>query len=208
MKQTKNIGRVLVKGSIKQRVLLYFNSRAEEEIYGKASLTDIEYKQLYDSFKTNEEIKTFNKVLRYFREMGISVLNMKQLQFAYRETITALQGFCIRHLEHNLFSDILSAVYFSMETESDKKNIHSVLKKHSSDFLFTHFIPGQNPNEDGIIIEDGGQKIKDILKVYSERAYNQLKNAKTRLEHLKKEMEESDIDLKPYSLLSLKWKKI
>lgn len=213
MNKKFDIGKILTKGSAKQRALLYFNNIGEKNRVaidpdgypirsGKGFLTESEEKQLHDSFKTSAEIQLYNNFLRLNRYIYTKESTLFAMMFQYRETIASLSGYCLLYHGYTEFADNLSGLYFSLETPEEKKKVLKYLEKHNS-YLWAKIGPAADPDKNGMRVLPGWEdpkkprknpevpKIRDVLNVLSKRAERQLQECKTMLKVIRDIMEDA-----------------
>jgi hypothetical protein len=206
-----DISKILAKGSAKQRALLYFNNIGEKnrqpgtgkdiERAGKGFLTEAEERQLFESFKTDADIKLYSKYRRLLKTIYNKITALAAMLFQYRESIASLTGYCLLYHGYTEFADTLSGLYFTMETPEEKKRGLAYLEKHKR-YLWAEIGPGENPDTDGIRLLPGYDlpkgkdwkaprtprqtpKIRDVVEAYSKRAKGDMANCKAVLKALR-----------------------
>ena len=91
----KDISKILTKGTAKQRLLLIAEDIARAK-YGKDKiLTDHEFNQISDSFKTPSEIKLWNKWKRLDASIGNAVMNLQGLKGDVLRNLSDLRGYIL-----------------------------------------------------------------------------------------------------------------
>lgn len=209
-KEKIRISKILAKGSTKQRALLYFNNIGEinrqrgarKDIeFGKGFLTGVEELQLLKSFKTDADIRLYNKYQGLMRTIYNKITVLAAMEFQYRESIASLAGYCLLYHGYTEFADTLSGLYFTMKTPEEKKAVLTYLEKHRR-YLWAEIGPGKDPDADGIKLlpgydlprgKDGKApkiprqtpKIRDVVTAYSKRATGDLANCKAVLKALR-----------------------
>jgi hypothetical protein len=200
MNKKYDISKILAKGSAKQRALLYFNNIGEKnrqpgtgkdiERAGKGFLTEAEEHQLHASFKTDADIRLYNRYNKLLKTIYNKTTALAAMLFQYRETIASLTGYCLLYHGYTEFADTLSGLYFEMKTPEEKKKVLTYLEKHKR-YLWAEIGPGEDPDTDGIRLLPGYDlpkgkdrkaakiprqtpKIRDVVEAYSKRAKKQL----------------------------------
>ena len=77
----KNIGAVLLKGAPKQRAKLLAEEIARATYNLDSLLSETEFFNLQDSFKTSSEIKLYNKYRKNSRVLVDSIANLQAIKF-------------------------------------------------------------------------------------------------------------------------------
>lgn len=99
----KNISRALTSGSLKQRLILYFEDKARS-IYGiDPILTEAEVISISDSFKKPNEIKLFNKWLNLSKTVAYAITNLQGSLFEVKMNCSDLRGYILswNAIEHS-----------------------------------------------------------------------------------------------------------
>lgn len=118
----RNIEKILLKGSPKQRMSLICEYRAAHSYWKPLPFTDEEYKKLDETFKTSYEIKVFNKMSLQERNIRHYLPNMQTMRLLYMNQIEKMRGLC---LCENVFNKILSCV----KCEDTKNKIKQIIKE-------------------------------------------------------------------------------
>ena len=91
----KDIGKILTTGSAKQRILLIAEDMARA-IYGKDRLlTEHDYNQLSDSFRTTSEIRLWNEFRGYGSTVGNGIMNLQGIKFEVMMHYADLRGYIL-----------------------------------------------------------------------------------------------------------------
>jgi hypothetical protein len=215
MSKPKDFSRIMEKGTAKQRALLFFDNMLETRFdFGKPFLTEAEMNKLYASFKTPAEAKLYN----YFDRAGDGIESgLKGLilrQYAYKETIAKLQGFCYLYQAYVQFEETLNELYLSVEDPKAKSALVSAMKAREGAYFFAMIGPAENMEKDGIVIKPRRKPalrgeaepeqpkephIRASLKNHSEKAKIQLSFAKTELKAVRDYMKETGLILRLYN---------
>jgi len=119
----KDIGKILTTGSPKQRILLIAEDIARSKYFQEKLLTDSEFKQLSNSFKTPNEIK----LRREFRELDDTVtnaiLNLQGLKFEVLMNYSNLRGYILmwNSIEHAEL--LVNSVLHEIKNTKERKRI-------------------------------------------------------------------------------------
>ena len=132
----KNISKALTSGSLKQRLILYFEDKARS-IYGiDPILTEAEVISISDSFKKPNEIKLFNKWLNLSKTVAYAITNLQGSLFEVKMNCSDLRGYILtwNAIEH---SELLANSILH-EIKDPQKRIE-IAKKGSNeiDLLFS-----------------------------------------------------------------------
>jgi len=124
-----NIDKILVKGSPKQRILLYVEA-VISQTYGQPPhlLSEVELKRLSDSFKTDHEIEVFNKAMGYFRAIAGYLLHIETIKNEYQARIHNLRGLCLLWMEYNREEETYNRILYTVEDKSTKDRIRKIIK--------------------------------------------------------------------------------
>lgn len=215
MNKKIDISKTLAKGSAKQRALLYFNNIGEKnrvtigpdglpDRNKKGFLTESEERQVFESFKTEAEIRLYNSFLALNKSLYLKEMALTGMMFQYRETIASLVGYCLLYHGYGKFADTLSGLYFAMETPETKKKVIDYLESNKR-YLWAEIGPAKDPDSNGIKVYPGWEKpkksrknpeaevptLRDLLNALSKRAEKQLRECKTVLKALRDRIEET-----------------
>lgn len=91
----KNIGAVLLKGAPKQRAKLLAEEIARATYNLETFLSDKEFLELQDSFKTSSEIKLYNKYRKNSRVLVDSIANLLALKYEILMRYSDLRGWIV-----------------------------------------------------------------------------------------------------------------
>ena len=101
----KDISKILKSGPPKQRILLILEDIARRKFYGVGDrlLTDREFNQLSDSFKSDKEIKLWNKYKNLDAVVTNAIMNLQGLKYEVLMHYTNLRGYVFlwNSLEHS-----------------------------------------------------------------------------------------------------------
>lgn len=206
--------KILAKGSARQRALLFFNDAAEKEMTpadstkpGKGFLTEAESKQLWDSFKTDAEIKLYNKLLNVKRGFHNGYMIAQQQRFQWRETIASLAGYCLLFHGYTEFEHTLNAICEATEDPEQKKRFFDVIEDQKR-YLWADIGPDKKRGHirlqphDKSDYDPENQKdapeIREVMATLSKRAFFQLGQGKTMVKALRDHLEAGGLDVKLY----------
>ena len=91
----KNIGAVLLKGAPKQRAKLLAEEIARATYNLDSLLSETEFFNLQDSFKTSSEIKLYNKYRKNSRVLVDSIANLQAIKFEILMRYSDLRGWIV-----------------------------------------------------------------------------------------------------------------
>jgi hypothetical protein len=91
----KDIGKILITGSTKQRLVLLAEDNARAKYSQERLLTDHEINQLSESFKKPNEIQLWNKWLKVDRVVTSAIMNLQGLKFEVLMHYSNLRGYIL-----------------------------------------------------------------------------------------------------------------
>jgi hypothetical protein len=130
----KDLSKILTNGSLKQRLKLLDDQRADI-VYGRGSaLTDKEMDELIESFKTPEETRFYNLHLQAFRNYREIISGLETLYGKFKEAIAYITGFSLLWDSYERNEEMLNSVISEIK---DKKTKDMFAKKFASK---SHFL--------------------------------------------------------------------
>jgi len=123
----KDLAEIITKGSLKQRLVLWFNNAFSGE--EKPLLTKAEETALYESFKSNEEARAFNEWERKRRAFKTLVDYLDQMRRNYRFHMARLTGFTILLNSYEEMESMLNDTLFILGEDKKRDQIIEHLKK-------------------------------------------------------------------------------
>jgi hypothetical protein len=90
-----NISKILTSGSAKQRAILISEEIAREIFHLDSILTEQEAEAIKKSFKTNSEIRIWNKFTRLDKEILNAIINLSGLMSAIQSIYSDLRGYIL-----------------------------------------------------------------------------------------------------------------
>lgn len=91
----KDISKVISSGSPKQRIKLFVEHMALERYGHKGLITEREAKALFDSFKTEYDIKLYNKWQKIDKTVTVAITNLQGLKFQTLMHNSDLRGYIL-----------------------------------------------------------------------------------------------------------------
>jgi len=138
----KDISKILTTGSTKQRLLLIAEDNARAT-YGKERiLTDHEYSQISESFKTPKDIKLWNKWLQYSRTISNAIPNLQGLKFEVLMHYSNLRGYILVWNSIENAELLVNSVLHEIKDTKERKRIAEKGTK-GIDILFSKTSPDQ-----------------------------------------------------------------
>ncbi len=197
----KDLSKLLKTGTLKQRLKLLDDCRANISFGKDAPLTDKEFNQLVDSFDSSEEIRLYNLHLRAYRAFREFLASAEVMHGLYKEAIAYITGFALLWDTYERSEEIINSVIAQV---SDKKTKDLILKQFAnrSHFLYTdidvdkegflrfhtdnrnHKKKGKPRGED--------YSIEGILDLWKGKAEEYARHTKTFVKVLMDYMEETD----------------
>jgi len=192
---SKDISKILSKGSVKQRVILLANEIGERGYGGKGNLSDKELDELHNSFKTNEEIKLYNKFKKQEGLIRNVIGALGQIQNAYLERIAVFNGFVMLSHSYDEMEDILNAVLSNIEDKNTKGKILKVLTKQH---ILYNEIEIKDKNLISIKEKEEERGVGYMMRIVRDQAEEILIQYKTILKAVRDSIEETGFKVKAY----------
>ncbi len=117
----KDISKILTKGSAKKRAILFFSNLAQAVLHKKEFLTEAEKQNLYDSFKTNREIKIYNQYRKTDQTIRYAIGVLVQYQFIYQEKLTRLGGFINQWDSQKKVEELINLIIDKLDPKKEKQ---------------------------------------------------------------------------------------
>ena len=136
----KDISTILKSGTPKQRMLLIAEDIARRKFYGVGDrlLTDREFNQLSESFKSDKEIKLWNRYKNIDAVVTNAIMNLQGLKYEVLMHYTNLRGYVFlwNNLEHSEL--LVNSVLHEIKNPEERKRIaEKVVKKQDINALFS-----------------------------------------------------------------------
>lgn len=138
----KNISKILKTGTPKKRLLLIGEDIARRKFYGTGNedriLTDREFNELSDSFKSSKEIKLWNKYRNIDAVVTNAIMNLQGLKYEVLMHYTNLRGYIFlwNTLEHSEL--LVNSVLHEIKDPQERKRIsESAIKSEDINALFS-----------------------------------------------------------------------
>ena len=132
----KDISKILTKGTVKQRLLLYFENVASVNHGKKELLTTSEATTIANSFKTPNEIRLWNKWCRLDRKVSMAIMNLQGLKFEVLMDLSNLRGYIlVLHTIENA-EVLVNSVLHEVKDTKERKRISEAGSK-GVDLLFS-----------------------------------------------------------------------
>jgi hypothetical protein len=123
-----NVDKILLKGSPKQRMSIILEYRASGS-YGRPSpITESEYKTLFDSFKSDYEVKLFNKMAEQERAIRYYLPNIQNMYHLYMSKVINLRGLCLLWMEYNREEEVFNQLLQTAKDEETKEEMRKIIQ--------------------------------------------------------------------------------
>lgn len=202
---SKNISKILTKGTAKQRVILLANEIGERGYGGKGNLSDKELDELMDSFKTPEENKIYKKFKRQEELMRNVIGALGQIQNAFLERKSRLDGYVLLLYSYEEMEYVLNSLLTSLNVDplynKDKKLEKKILKTLVKEKLLYGTIEVEeveNKNFISIKTEKKEQSLDTMMRIVIDQAEEILILYKTILKAVRDSIEETGFKVKAY----------
>jgi len=127
--RTRNIDKLLLKGSPKQRMSLIVEFRAASAYGKKSPITQAENDKLFKSFKSEYEIKLFNKMADQERAIRYYLPSLQNMIFLYQNSFETLKGLSLLWLEYKNEEEVFNQIIYTVKDEPTKEQIRDLLVK-------------------------------------------------------------------------------
>lgn len=138
----KNIDKVLTSGSPKQRLLLIAEDRARGKYFQKKLLTEKEFRQLNESFKSPKEIDLWNEFKELDETITNALINLQGKMFEVLMNYSNLRGYILVWNSIENAEMLVNSVLHEIKDPEDRKRIAEAGAK-GVDLLFTRTEPDQ-----------------------------------------------------------------
>jgi hypothetical protein len=209
-----NLEKILLKGSPKQRMSIVLEYRASNS-YGKTPpITDNEYSKLWDSFKSDYEVKLFNKMAEQERTIRYYLPNIQNMYHLYMMKIINLRGLCLLWMEYNREEEVFNQLLQTAKDEETKEQMRQIitgrrllwadLKTDKEGFIEIvtdkkqKRLRAQKDNLNLIEEEIEGSNLQEVINLLSKEATDYLSSVKTMIEVVRAFMEQSGTKIKIY----------
>lgn len=115
------VEKILLKGSIKQRINLLCDHVGDTSLSGKGFLTESEVSALVASFKTEKELETYRKYRRFFDIVRGNIANLAQARLGYMVTLGKLERLILTRVANEDFEDAINLVLNAIADKKKKK---------------------------------------------------------------------------------------
>ena len=205
-----DVTKVLAQGSPRQRALILAEDIAQYRLFHKGFLTDKEHQALTDSFKTPAEIRLYNK----FRECDKTIINampyLKQLQLIHEVSIAYLTGYSILWRSYQREAGSYEQILYLIKDKATKKEVIKVLTGGLYEPMLGSIVLAKDRDID-IVVKDRPPKkdrktkaekkrvgLGEIIDAYTEKATEQLKEAKALAQAILEYIDEEGFNVKTY----------
>lgn len=196
----QDLSKILKTGSLKQRLKLLDDCRADVSIGKEPPFTDKEIDELSDSFKSPEEIRLYNRHLRAYRAFRDFLATTDLLHSQYKEAIAYITGFVLLWDTYERSEELLNSVIAQVK---DKKTKELILKQFANrkHFLyadieadkegFLRFYTDNTSARKKAKKTEDDYSIEGILRLWKEKAEERARHTKTFAKVLLDYMEET-----------------
>jgi len=138
----KNIDKVLTSGSPKQRLLLIAEERARGKYFQKKLLTEKEFRQLNESFKSPKEIDLWNEFKELDDTVTNAIVNLQGKMFEVLMNYSNLRGYILVWNSIENAEMLVNSVLHEIKDPKERKRIAEDGAK-GIDLLFSKTEPDQ-----------------------------------------------------------------
>ena len=189
-----SIDKTLIKGSPKQRAILVLNHVTDINSGGKGLLSEADYNSVYNSFKTDHEVKIYNK-FRAFHTTATNFLSaIAQYRFMHMVALERLDKFIIMY-KNNLDTEDLVNLLIDLVSDKEKKTKAQKIAKDFSDGTTLRKIKA---TKGGLVETDNSLLLEKIQESREEVDHTQ-KLLKTSIKAIKDYLDETGLNVKIFS---------
>ncbi len=138
----KDISKLLTTGSAKKRALLIAEDRARGKYFQKKLLTEKEFRQLNESFKSPKEIDLWNEFKELDETITNALINLQGKMFEVLMNYSNLRGYILVWNSIENAEMLVNSVLHEIKDPEDRKRIAEAGAK-GVDLLFTRTEPDQ-----------------------------------------------------------------
>jgi len=183
---SKDISKILTKGTARQRIVLLSTDSMQEYLEktgikpeAKPLLTEEERKNLFVSFKTPQEVRYYNKYAKINRDFPYALMVLRETQLQYNEAIAYLIGFTNTWQDYQFTVQTFNRILYEIK----EKKLKEKLKKNilnDSPFIYANL----EGDEDGFLrlVTNSDKKrprLEGLIKAWSNKATTFLIQAKS-----------------------------
>ena len=196
----KDLSKILKTGSVKQRLKLMDECRADTSLGIDPPLTDKEIDELSDSFQSAEEIRLYNRHLRTYRAFREFISGAEVSYGYYKEAIAYITGFTLLWDTYERSEELINSVIAQVKDKKTK----SLIRKQFADrhhFLyadieadkegFLRFFTDNNSERKKARKSQEDYSIEGILRLWKVKAEQSARHTKTFAKVLLDYMEET-----------------
>jgi len=194
-----DVTRILNKGSARQRTLLMANHLAESFFGKEGCLSEIDFNTLFDSLKTAEDVRVYNRVRNAEQNLRFFLVNLNQLRLEYFDVLSQLNGYVLLRKSYKQLEEIVNTVVSSVK---EKAPATDAVKKFNLSFATIDTDP------EGYILIDTRGKVQgnktgtynlDSLLEKTVYRLNELRRRiKTGVQVARNYMDETGVSIKEY----------
>ena len=195
---SKDISKILTKGSPRQRIILLSTDSLQEYLAmtgikpdAKKILTDGERQNLFDSFKTPQEIRLYNKYAKINRDVPYFLMLLKETQLNYNEAIAYLIGLTNSWHDYEFTEQTFNYILDEVKEKKLKNKIKKIILNESP-FIYADL--KDEGNSVKLVINSAEKKIRleGLLEAWSLKAEIFLRLAKSYIKALRDYLTEED----------------
>lgn len=192
------IDKTLSKGTPKQRAILLANHIAELNMGGKGLLSEAEFKSLSDSFRTDQEIKAYNRYRRVYDLTRNFMSNVTQARFAYAVAVEHLEKLLLIQRSNYDFEDAVNGLMDMLPSKKDKEKAVTFIKRFSKPHLL-RLIEVDNEGYIKAAHDKQGTMIAEMIDTARDEAVDAQVELKTAITLIKDYMAETGLSVKVFA---------
>jgi len=199
----KDISKILLSGSARQKYLLIAEDIARERHSLKRILTDSEAKALYDSIKTPQDIKIYNKLRAADKIVSHALMTLIYFRALYSKTISNLDKFMLLWDSYQNAEELVNFVLMEIKNPKERAEIAKKAAAKKSYNLVLHALEIDKDGYIRVDISDLRSKkhnlsMEEMLGTLSKRALQELVEVKSLAQGMLDFMEERGLSIKLY----------
>ncbi|MFZ1323446.1 MAG: hypothetical protein WAT71_17990 [Ignavibacteria bacterium] len=193
----KNISKILTQGSQRQRVTLLSTNTAHA-LMGKGEiLTNQERDELFNSFKTPQEINFYNKYAKVNRNIYYVIPLLLEKKLQYEGAIASLNGLIISWEDYQQTEETFNFILYNIPEKKLKNKIKKIILNRS--YIYAYL----KEDKEGFIKFDMNSEDKEhtfevLVKAYNNKATNILRQGKAYIKAIRDYLIEEDLYIQGY----------
>lgn len=195
-----SVDTLLKTGSAKQRSLLLANHLAEKNTGGKGLLTEHEFTAITNSFKTDQDIRVYNRYRRMYDSIQGYLSYLSQFRLSYMEVLGRLEKFILLRKSNADTEELINAMLLLVKDKKTKDAALKVAESFSNPALW-RFIKKDKDGFVRVSSNDENKKtlIDEAISTVQEQAKREQVTLKTAITVYKDFVKEHSFNIKVFN---------